>query len=369
MPRHTEVTTDRVIPIMTRLSAKKFLLTYPHLNESPVQVLRHINGLRTIKRGMGCLELHEPNPENISEEHPTGELPHVHLAIEFEEKLNTTNFRFFDYEGYHPNISPAVSWAKCVNYCRKEGNLEVHYFNCDEEDATAPSQENEALDLFAAARAVADRNEWTNYCQQHGIGFQREQFVWQQLHNPRRDAITVYDDDELDPANQPTGEAAEWLRGIELPADVLAPAKKSFVLLGPTGIGKSIRLRQLAPKPALFIRHIDSLRYFDPAVHKSIIFDELRFNINQNGGRHWPIASQNVLVDTEIVQEVHCRYNPAIIPAGTTKLFSFTDTVGLTRVDEIERRVWVADAYNRRQSPGQLAAPGRWLSDSALGFQ
>lgn len=365
-----------------RLSGKKFLVTYPRCYAGLHDILSSIHDKRRIKRAIACLELHEANEALKDDENPTGELPHVHLAIEFETKLNTTNPRWFDHEEYHPNVQNAQNWAACVNYCRKEGVLEVEYFNCTEEEATTASAPHEEIHLFDVARSLNnDREAWTDYCQAHQIPFARECFVWGELHNRRRDRVTLYDTPVLNAAHMPTGERAEWLRQVsieELPESLgiqrasgvdAGGIQRSLVVLGPSAVGKSSFARAIAPKPALWVRHIDSLRHFDESVHKSVIFDELGFTGGSAGRGLWPLPSQVGLVDTELDTEVHCRYKPGWVPAHVPKIFTFTDHIKFTRDFQIWRRLQVVNVYDREVQLGEDVHIAYWTNDVTVAGQ
>ena len=53
------------------------------------------------------------------------------------------------------------------------------------------------------------------------------------------------------------------------------------------------------PKPALFVTHIDQLKHLRADYHKSIIFDDMHFNGDENGKGAWPRTSQIAIVDRE----------------------------------------------------------------------
>jgi hypothetical protein len=106
---------------------------------------------------------------------------------------------------------------------------------------------------------------------------------------------------------------------------------KSTVLIGPSGIGKTTWAKKNAPKPCLFVSHLDVLRKFRAGYHKSIIFDDMKFT-------HFPVQSQIHLVDWQDVRQIHCRYGCATIPANTTKVFLCNEVV-FTDHPAIERRV------------------------------
>ena len=54
---------------------------------------------------------------------------HTHFAVEFKETVETTNPRFFDVNGIHPNIGKVKSilhWDNIIMYHRKEGKWETN---------------------------------------------------------------------------------------------------------------------------------------------------------------------------------------------------------------------------------------------------
>jgi len=91
--------------------------------------------------------------------------------------------------------------------------------------------------------------------------------------------------------------------------------KKTLVLVGPSGIGKTTWAKKNAPKPCLFVSHLDDLKSFRADMHKSIMFDDVSVT-------HMPITSQIHLCDMENVRSIHVRYGTVTIPAGVPKIFT-----------------------------------------------
>jgi len=121
--------------------------------------------------------------------------------------------------------------------------------------------------------------------------------------------------------------------------EISLPMSKSLVIVGPAGCGKTSWAKEKAPKPALFIRHLDSLRKLNRS-HKSIIFDDLDF-------KHLPAHSQKFLVDIDNLAEIHVRFAVASIPAGVQRIFTAHDYL-FSRDDPyhspaIERRLTLLD--------------------------
>lgn len=119
----------------------------------------------------------------------------------------------------------------------------------------------------------------------------------------------------------------EWPR--ELPELVT-------ILWGESGIGKTCYAKALMPN-ALMVSHIDDLRHFIVGEHDGIIFDDMDF-------KHLPRTSQIHLVDSADTRSIHCRYDCAVIPAGTRKIFTTNEHRGcIVDLDDsaIRRRVKV----------------------------
>ena len=107
----------------------------------------------------------------------------------------------------------------------------------------------------------------------------------------------------------------ETLNNLQLPEDMT-----SLWIKGPSGIGKTTWALRCAPKPALFVRHVDTLREFRNGYHKSIIFDDMSFS-------HLPRQAQIDIVDRFHPQQVHIRYAVAYLPVGISKIFLSNDLI------------------------------------------
>lgn len=108
--------------------------------------------------------------------------------------------------------------------------------------------------------------------------------------------------------------------------------RQSLVIIGPSGCGKTTIARHIAPKPALFCTHVDTLRQFRPGYHKSIIFDDVNFT-------HIPREGQINIVEFEQPRAIHVRYGVVTIPAGVVKVFTANVLPISTNDPAIARRV------------------------------
>lgn len=90
--------------------------------------------------------------------------------------------------------------------------------------------------------------------------------------------------------------------------------KYSVVFQGEPGTGKTQFALSHFENP-LCVTHMDDLRMFDPSVHDGIVFDDMDFN-------HLPRSTQIFLADQDIQRTIHCRYENAVIPSRTKKIFT-----------------------------------------------
>lgn len=115
---------------------------------------------------------------------------------------------------------------------------------------------------------------------------------------------------------------------------------KSHIIWGPPGCGKTQFALAHFTNP-LFVRHLDDLKKLD--AHDGIVFDDMKF-------RHLPRESQIHLVDIDQPSSIHLRFENALIPAHTKKIFTTNEELGLI-FDLFElavaRRVTVTEVSER----------------------
>jgi len=134
---------------------------------------------------------------------------------------------------------------------------------------------------------------------------------------------------------------------------------KAVILWGKSGIGKTCYARALLPK-ALFVSHFDDLARYDQGEHDGIIFDDMSLI-------HLPRESQIHILDFEQPRSIHVRYQTAIIPAGTKKIFTTNNAEGLIHLqgdEAIERRRIVyelREAIAEVHELQELHIPDEWM--------
>jgi len=112
--------------------------------------------------------------------------------------------------------------------------------------------------------------------------------------------------------------------------------RKSTIIIGPSGIGKTTYAKMKAKKPSLFVTHIDDLKFMNASI-KSIIFDDMTF-------KHLPLQSQIHLVDRDENRSIHVRYGTVQIPQGMEKWFTCNEQP-FDEHDAIKRRVQEINLY------------------------
>jgi len=331
-------------PAHFRINAQRFLLTYPHYNETPDRVLELLHAIRPIRRGIACLELHQD-----------GE-PHVHAAVEFERKINSNNGgRFFDLEDAHPNIQTARNWAACVNYCQKEGTLEVSTFGAiSPEDLVRISAggrgvERLTANIFRVCQECDSLPEWIQICLDRNISQAYSKWIWETQNGDRPPDFEA--NIEL-----PDAVTDIRLRGTSW-GDGDGDDNRALIICGPSGIGKTSWAmanipcgRQGINKPWkwLLVTHIDDLRHFDPRVHRSILFDEIRWDGSVENDRRVgkrPLQDQIKVLTWDTPVSIHCRYGVARIPAHVVKVFTCTDSICFTHDEQTRRRCRIMNLY------------------------
>lgn len=330
-----------------RWSGKRFLLTYSQFLEDPDDVFNHIDRKKRIKQAVGAIERHQDGGY------------HLHIALEFEAKLNTINCHYFDYQyapgydSFHPNVSPSRSWGACVNYCRGQDKdvMQKLEWQCTFNEAVESAQQKKP-DLYEVARSMENKEKFVQWCFENSVNglFMRE--VWSDICRPL--CLQTFDTaSDAGPSGRPAPPSFdERFRYLKLPD----PYDKPVVVLGPTGSGKTIwAVSQMFKRfgRGLMVNHVDQLKNLvltGPAEtrHNCVVFDEIRFSGNVRDGKgRWPDTSQIAVCDTEFARSIHARYSNAVLPAGFPRLFTAAVKLPFNHLDgQIARRVHIINLYD-----------------------
>lgn len=301
-----------MLKMVFRLQGKYWFLTYSQCTLNKDDVLAQI----LAKTGASkCLVSHEL--------HSSGE-SHLHAALELSVRLNTTSERYFDIEGFHPNIQKAKSWIKICRYVKKDGDIAFW-----PEDLSFEEFETEDSKEFDPSQ-FANKTDWLLYCIQECLPYGYANELWRLSHVSRGNLITE---------STTFGTICPQLENTPL-------LPGSTVVVGDTGLGKSSWAKKHLPKPSLLVTHMDDLRLFDPTFHKGILFDDMDFT-------HLPVTSQIHIVDQDDGRSLHARYGCSFIPPHTMKVFTCNKDPFVYHA-AITRRIKQISVY----SSDQLGYPG-----------
>ena len=178
---------------------------------------------------------------------------HYHVAVKFEEKVRL-GIRSCDISNHHPNLQPAKKWMAWLTYVKKDGNFLEVGENRTADSISSPSNVCLSYDSYL---------EWLDYCIAHKISHAMAKELWDLTHFD--DLHSILEDVDIPDERIDFDLEWDWNDG------------RSLILEGATGCGKTSWAKKNAPKPALFVRHVDTLGDFKPGHHKSIIFDDLSF--------------------------------------------------------------------------------------------
>lgn len=284
------------MPASFRFAANKVLLTYSAVCEEITResILYDLYDRFPIKTYVICEEAHQDGGR------------HIHALFEFNRRVQSIDTSCFDVADsnhqHHPNIKPVKygksNWETARNYVSKE-------------DPAPLTNEEPKLDygeIFETAQSAEQflglvlkhhpRDYALNYERLAGMASKR----WKQ-----------YSNSTVQHANPPSAQRTPFELHTTDPQSVWS-SRKSLVVVGPPGIGKTTWAVAQAPKPCLFVRHLDQLKELENG-HRSVVFDDLDF-------KHLPYHTQKFLVDMEQPAAIHVRYSVATLPIGLPRIFT-----------------------------------------------
>lgn len=227
------------------------------------------------------------------EKHQDGSY-HLHAYLESQSVISTTRPDFLDLRGHHPNIQAVRSANAVKKYVTKEGD-----FIARNAISTSTNPWKRARDLAreeGLPSALAALEEEPKTAQQLCVNGDR---IRKNLTTLAAKRLKIGH-----PLDTFTGwNQTMWTRDTH-----------ALILTGPTNVGKTSLAKALLPR-ALFIRHLDRLREFDPDLYDGVILDDMAF-------AHLHREAQIALVDCGDDTDIHIRYTVAQLPAGTPRIFT-----------------------------------------------
>lgn len=266
------------------MDAITFFLTYPQSSFDHVSFHSFLNTIKPVVWLRVSTEKHEDGND------------HIHAIVRFGARVKTrSNHTIFDFLGRHPNIQCPRKLKDVLEYVAKDGHFS--------DFGPVPGTINTFDELVRLAKAN-DRDAYTKFAMENRVQACYYADIWQR-HSQR------------------VGSILEPTPGIEcMSLQQLHFDGRSTLIIGPTGCGKSTWAKRVAPKPALWVTHLDHLKRFDAHYHASIIFDDMSF-------LHLPREAQIHIVDQDDFRTIHCRHTVADIPPNIPKIFTANQDIFL----------------------------------------
>lgn len=265
----------------------------------------------TLNNPTNEIQLHEDAVYCIYqlESAPTTKTPHYQGFCYFKNSVTLKKIK--DWLGTSVHAEIARDCAASITYCSKEDSRICGPFELGRKP-------NFNIPELIRSCTELPTLQFLQHCVDNKIPYG---YYSEVIRLTSQDANTIR---ETDPTW--TTRCKRELQYFKVPENTL----QSMVMVGPSGCGKTSWAKANAPKPALFVTHLDDLRKLTPE-HKSIIFDDMDF-------KHLPRTSQIHLVDMYDTRSIHVRYGTATIPAGIHKIFTANDFPFI--IDEaIQRRI------------------------------
>jgi len=275
-----------------RVASKSFSLTYPNCGDlTKEELFEHLKKERNIKYVCVAKELHQ-----------NGE-PHLHAHVVYSKRKDIKNQKYFDFKERHCNIQSTEDDEAWNKYVKEEGDF-VEW------------GEIEIDNLYQKAKTLL-HEDYFELCRKEKINYQYAKEAWDYS---KKVDTTINEEDDI---NGTFDGRLGWIDYSNI--------HKCTVIIGPTGIGKTVFAKKHAAKPALFVSHMDDLKSFDASRHKSIIFDDMQF-------KHMPVQGQIHLVDNFEPRSIHIRYGTVKIPSGIQKWFTCNESP-FVHHEAIRRRI------------------------------
>lgn len=264
------------------------------------------------------------------ENHEDGGI-HYHAYIEWKKAQDRNLSERFYLHGQRPNVKPKRTKTEkraARQYCRKDGCYIESGF--DDVDGDCSEEEKPSDKLQACLEtAEGDVGQFIKNVLDAGISHPMLRDFWNAANATWRKS-TIYDAEHV----------REWtISSFTLQVLRFDPLeRRSYIIRGSSGIGKTTWAFRNIPVPCLWVRHADDLRLFREEVHKAILLDDVCFT-------HTPRQNQLNMVDKFNQVSIHVRYGVARIPADIPRIF--TCNPGFEPVDlndeAIARRCYVVD--------------------------
>jgi len=269
-----------VTPPKFRVNRKKFGFTYSCPRDAEANPIGSKEILLTFLNKFG------PHQYIIAlEPHQSGKA-HYHVYAKFDAAIQTTNAKYFDCCGVHPNIiKPGSGWE---GYCVKHEDFITNYYERGTFKRAAEA------DTWTKAADLLWKRE-PKFMLQHGESCERN---WKRRKTSGARDLVFY--------------------GPSIPSpEGWDACKQALIITGPAGVGKTQWALDYARRNGgtyLKCGHYQKIKGYNN--HGVVIFDDACASLNNQDASTW-IA----LTDVEQERDMRVLHGCVSIPAGVPKIF------------------------------------------------
>lgn len=282
-----------------RIASKSFFLTYSQCDVSREEIMAFIQGkCRNLEYCVVGQENHRDGNK------------HLHVLLNLSKRLDVKSQNYFDFQGFHPSIEATRNFRASKSYVMKEDLTPLEWGGQSDVTETCYEWVNDMTE-----------GEFFEKCLREKVPFQYADHAWKLSKKPK---LTLNEEEVVLTNMIATLRDFEWDWSQKL----------SLVVSGPSGIGKTTWVKWRAPKPALWVTHMDNLHEFREGYHKCIVFDDMSFD-------NWKVEHQIHLVDIFDTRSLHTRYRAITIPAGVPRVFTTNVQHLFHPEQQVQRRIKV----------------------------
>lgn len=211
---------------------------------------------------------------------------HRHVLVRYRHRHDVRETTF-NFANFHPNVQRPENWNRVLNYVKKDGSF------IEWEDELVQTS-----NVFEVAR-MTNYEGFVNHCLENSIAYGWGNAVWNYVNEPA--VVPIYENDPNEELNLPLPRALADL-------DFNNSANTTYIVNGVPGIGKTITVLRLVPKPVMLVSHLDQLKSLTSKI-KTVVYDDCSF-------LHLPRPAQLAIVDRYLPHAIHRRYGTSLIPSG-----------------------------------------------------
>lgn len=350
-----------------QLDATRLFLTYPKCSLSKERLAELLQtrvgdkfkGLRV------CHELHEDGTD------------HLHCLLLLKDSLRTRDARYFDFEGYHPNVQPARSGQAVKDYVAKGGDfLDVGDLKCRGLGGSGKSNRSDTAAKLVAEGATFE--EVFDAVPGFALTNKRkiEELVEWVKNKKAKTSLVPLPMLAADLAEGPEKEIAEWMDS-DLHGGKRELKRPQLYIHGPPSVGKTTLVQLLAKYLRIYVVPQDEnfYDYYNDAEFDLIVFDEFKGNQKSLQWLNQFIDGSFMTVRKKGLQTFKAKNLPVLFLSNFTPQQAFSQAASkgsvafdafLTRIRVVHVTTFMVDLTQRLTPSSPTTNPAGPSSDGAL---